>query len=57
MTISNFKLICSSCGHHLYDHKYADPKSLTKKERREGLVPWYCDNNDCECIEYIPGRG
>lgn len=56
MTIANFKLTCSNCGHHMYDHGYADPKNLTKKERREGAVPWYCAVEDCGCIEFLPGR-
>jgi hypothetical protein len=56
MTISTAKLTCTNCGHHMYSHNYADPKKLTKKERKSGLIPWYCDIQDCDCIEYIPGK-
>jgi hypothetical protein len=50
------KFKCVNCGHHIYEHKYADPKALTKKERKQGGIPWYCSIEACECVEYIPGR-
>lgn len=51
------KLTCANCNHHMYNHNYADPRSLTKKERKQGLVPWYCEIDDCSCVEFVPGGG
>lgn len=48
----NNKFNCSKCGHHMYKHKYTNPKALTKKERKEGKIPWLCD--ECSCTEFIP---
>jgi hypothetical protein len=53
----NNKLICKTCTHHLRNHKYANPKSLSKKEKNTGLIPWLCQVKECECIEFLPSEG
>lgn len=47
-------LKCGNCGHHLYDHSFANPKALTREERKRGGIPWICINEGCGCEEFIP---
>lgn len=49
-------LNCTNCGHHLYDHSFADPRVLTKSERISGGIPWLCFKEGCECSEFLPRK-
>lgn len=47
---------CANCSHNVSEHTFADPKTLTKKDRKSGMIPWICIVDNCDCYEFIPRK-